>query len=200
MHGYFVSLFSILKATETSKRAPRARKSTTTTTQPADRKHRQNAVAAVSKHQRAISITQQRQNDEKDIRKAKLEEDPWTSNVQPLHVDCLACGKTIKLDSRRPDSYYRTNWDKHRKGCKKIQEYDQTTPSSLTNDIQYMTTAASKMDTVVEEYPESASYTWDAAVYYLETPRENNLVVPSLSPPVWSEDDTESNYGKSSPL
>lgn len=52
------------------------------------------------------------------VRKARLEADPWTSEVKETSVQCNGCKKTIKLDGRY--LFYRGLWEKHRDLCRVI--------------------------------------------------------------------------------
>lgn len=54
------------------------------------------------------------------VRKALLEEDPWTLTVEPTQVECGGCNQIIKLDGR--SRYYPGLWEKHRDRCEKVRE------------------------------------------------------------------------------
>ncbi|KAG6883763.1 hypothetical protein C0993_003929 [Termitomyces sp. T159_Od127] len=112
-------------------RTSRDRKIGATPVQPVDLKRREKVTAAIVMHCKDIKRAKRVNDTENDARRSKLEEDKWTTNVRPLFVDCRGCGKTIKLDGRNPESYYRTNWTKHKKICRNILETERRQMSSF---------------------------------------------------------------------
>ena len=56
---------------------------------------------------------------EEGARKAFLERDEWTRNVQPRSVTCGGCNKVFSLD-KRSGAYYASLWLKHRVVCRSI--------------------------------------------------------------------------------
>jgi hypothetical protein len=55
-----------------------------------------------------------------EARKAFLESDPWTKNVEPRAVTCVGCNQILSLDKRK-GAYYSSLWLKHRDACRAIQ-------------------------------------------------------------------------------
>ena len=55
-------------------------------------------------------------------RKAKLEAEEWTTDVQPISVKCVGCENTIRLDKRA--KYYPGLWTKHRGKCPEIKRIE----------------------------------------------------------------------------
>jgi hypothetical protein len=56
-------------------------------------------------------------------RKAFLERDKWTRDVQPRSVTCGGCHKTLSLDKRN-GAYYSSLWSKHRAACRSIRRLE----------------------------------------------------------------------------
>ncbi|KAG1726821.1 hypothetical protein EDB19DRAFT_1751352, partial [Suillus lakei] len=70
----------------------------------------------------ALSIKQRQKEDE---RRAGLEGDVYTADVQPTSVRCRGCQKVIKLDRR--SRYYSGLWTKHRGKCPGILKIESLT-------------------------------------------------------------------------
>ncbi|KAF8063334.1 hypothetical protein FPV67DRAFT_1672365 [Lyophyllum atratum] len=98
-------------------RGKAARKGTTASIQPTERKRRAQAAMAVKHHN--TSKPKIKHDTNPLMRKAKLEADEWTANVMARSVDCLGCRQTIQLDNRTC-LYYRSNWNRHRLRCEFI--------------------------------------------------------------------------------
>ncbi|KAG5722239.1 hypothetical protein E4T56_gene3898 [Termitomyces sp. T112] len=161
----------------------RNRKNGATPIQPSDLKQCEKVAAAVTRHNKQTLAKARRVNDtENKIRRAKLEEDDWTINVRPLFVDCRGCYKTIKLDGRNPDSYYRTNWIKHKKICRKILEaqnrQDVCTSELISEDV-----------TDNEVLPPSTDHPWKPTSHC----RDQRIDYPAstLRPAKWTDEENE---------
>ncbi|KAG5351093.1 hypothetical protein C0989_008001 [Termitomyces sp. Mn162] len=166
----------------------RNRKNGATPIQPSDLKQCEKVAAAVARHNKQTLAKAKRVNDtENKIRRAKLEEDDWTINVRPLFVDCRGCYKTIKLDGRNPDSYYRTNWIKHKKICRKILEaqnrQDVCTSGLISEDV-----------TDNEVLPPSTDNPWKPTSHC----RDQHIDYPAskLRPAKWTDEENEPEDGE----
>ena len=60
---------------------------------------------------------------EESARKAFLDHDEWTRDVQPRSVTCGGCEKTLSLD-KRSGAYYASLWLKHRYACRSIRRLE----------------------------------------------------------------------------
>ncbi|KAG6816378.1 hypothetical protein H0H87_006590 [Tephrocybe sp. NHM501043] len=114
-----MTAFTVTKPVGNSQRS-RPHKVTAALIQPADKKKRSNAKAAVEKHEKALNLPKRKNITNLEARKAMLEADEWVTNVRGHCVECVACGIDIALDLRRPKSYYFSNWKKHRDHCDMI--------------------------------------------------------------------------------
>jgi gamma-glutamyltranspeptidase len=56
-------------------------------------------------------------------RKAFLERDEWTRDVEPWSVRCAGCHQTLSLDKRNGE-YYACLWLKHRACCREIKSLE----------------------------------------------------------------------------
>ncbi|KAG6897147.1 hypothetical protein C0992_003805 [Termitomyces sp. T32_za158] len=107
--------------TGNSTKKKRSRKATTTP-RPSRAKRQVKATNAAKLDNLRQSTKTGRQNKTDPVdRMTALSEDEWAASVQPHIVICKGCHKPIKLDVRY-GQYYRSNWSKHKKLCKKIKQ------------------------------------------------------------------------------
>lgn len=69
---------------------------------------------------RGSSLASLPRGDKTDVgnRKATLEADKWTTDVQPYALTCAGCKKAVKL--RKGVMYALKPWESHKKTCKNV--------------------------------------------------------------------------------
>ncbi|KAK1231322.1 hypothetical protein PQX77_005564 [Marasmius sp. AFHP31] len=88
--------------------------------------------------------------DREEVRKAKLESDPWSDKTRltPKSVFCLGCRRDIRLDRR--NDYYPGLWLKHRGLCQGIARMKAKTPRGMSPAVVDSDDAASFKDSSEE--------------------------------------------------
>ncbi|KAL0060379.1 hypothetical protein AAF712_012830 [Marasmius tenuissimus] len=88
--------------------------------------------------------------DREEVRKAKLESDPWSDKTRltPKSVFCLGCKRDIRLDRR--NDYYPGLWLKHRGLCQGIARMKAKTPRGMSPAVVDSDDAASFKDSSEE--------------------------------------------------
>ncbi|GLB43119.1 hypothetical protein LshimejAT787_1300200 [Lyophyllum shimeji] len=151
-----------LVATETTEPGRSSTKKASVAPQkPAEQKRRVKAETSVKlrEKRRRPNIT------DAMVRKALLEEDPWTDNVHETSVHCLGCNQTIRLDCRNRQ-YYVSNWTKHRRNCRVIKAAEARAAQRLAGPA-----APASQCTTPEMQSEELYETYDAYTQQYQLPR-----------------------------